>query len=313
MPSALNKVGFIGLGAMGRGMSANLLRAGYELWVWDISEVACHDLARQGAHVAASSAEMASVVDVVFSMVPDAPDVRAVALGPDGIIEGAHDRLIYADFSTIDPTTSREVAAALAKKNVRMLDSPVGRGVPEAIAGTVTFMIGGEAATLEEVRPHLEAMSSEILHIGGQGAGTAVKLVNNYLASGFVAVIAEAVALGTLSGLTIEKIISLSDKTGTSNKVLNMVLPSKAFLGDYSPGFASRLAAKDHRLTMKLGRDLGVTLAVGETVMKILSDCEALHPNDDFMGTIMRAVEDQSGACLRMTTVPETASGDAVG
>ncbi len=294
------KIGFVGLGAMGRGLAGNLLRKGYDVAVWDLSPAAVDALVAKGASRAGSVAELARDVDVVCSMVPDAPDVRRVALGEDGIIAGAHPGLIYVDFSTVDPTTSRTVGAALAEKGIRMLDSPVGRGVPEAEAGTVTFMVGGDAATLEEVRPILEAMSSEIMHIGDLGAGTTIKLVNNYLAAGMVAVIAEAISFGIKSGVTLEQIIALSDQTGTSNKVLNTVLPRKVFKADYTPGFASRLAAKDHRLAMTLARDLDIELPVGKVILDILQNCEAEFRDEDFMGSIMRLAERGSGQQLRL-------------
>ena len=294
------KIGFVGLGAMGRGLVGNLLRKGFDVTVWDLSPAAVDAMVAKGAKRAGNIAEMARVCDVVCSMVPDAPDVKRVALGEDGVIAGAHPGLIYVDFSTVDPTTSRTVGAALSEKGIRMLDSPVGRGVPEAEAGTVTFMVGGDAATLEEVRPILEALSSEIMHIGDLGAGTTIKLVNNYLAAGMVAIIAEAISFGIKSGVTLEQIIALSDKTGTSNKVLNTVLPRKVFKADYTPGFASRLAAKDHRLAMSLARDLDIDLPVGKVILDLLQACESEFRDEDFMGSIMRLAERESGQQLRL-------------
>lgn len=293
-------VGFVGLGAMGRGLAGNLVRKGFDITVWDIAPAAIETMVAKGARKAESIAALAASVDVICTMVPDAPDVKRVALGDDGIIAGAHPGLIYVDFSTVDPTTSRTVGAALAEKGVKMLDSPVGRGVPEAEAGTVTFMVGGDAATLEEVRPILEAMSSEIMHIGDLGAGTTIKLVNNYLAAGMVALVAEAASFGIKSGVTLEQIIALSDKTGTSNKILNTVLPSKGFKADYTPGFASRLAAKDHRLAMSLARDLDIDLPVGRTVLKILETGESRWRDEDFMGSILRQFEEAAGVEIRL-------------
>jgi 3-hydroxyisobutyrate dehydrogenase-like beta-hydroxyacid dehydrogenase len=295
------KIGFVGLGAMGRGLAGNLARKGFDLAVWDISPAAVDAFVeRHHCRKAASIAALAAASDVICTMVPDAPDVKRAALGEDGILAGAHPGLVYVDFSTVDPTTSRTVGAALAEKGVRMLDSPVGRGVPEAEAGTVTFMVGGDPGTLAEVRPILEAMSSEIMHIGDLGAGTAIKLVNNYLAAGMVATIAEAASFGIKAGLSLEQIIALSDKTGTSNKLLNTVLPGKAFKADYSPGFASRLAAKDHRLAMGLARDLGVDLPVGKAVLQILERSEQEFRHEDFMGSILRQFEDASGVRIRL-------------
>ena len=296
------KIGFIGLGAMGRGLVGNLIRKGFDVAVWDIAPAAVDAQVAKGAKRGESIAALARDCDVICTMVPDAPDVKRVALGDDGIIAGAHPGLIYVDFSTVDPTTSRTVGAALAEKGVRMLDSPVGRGVPEAEAGTVTFMVGGDARTLEEVRPILEAMSSEIMHIGDLGAGTTIKLVNNSLAAGMVALVAEAASFGIKSGVTLEQIIALSDKTGTSNKILNTVLPNKGFRADYTPGFASRLAAKDHRLAMSLARDLEIDLPVGKTVLGILETGEARWRDEDFMGSILRQFEEAAGVEIRLAS-----------
>ena len=296
------KIGFIGLGAMGRGLVGNLIRKGFDVAVWDIAPAAVDAQVAKGAKRGESIAALARDCDVICTMVPDAPDVKRAALGDDGIIAGAHPGLIYVDFSTVDPTTSRTVGAALAEKGVRMLDSPVGRGVPEAEAGTVTFMVGGDARTLEEVRPILEAMSSEIMHIGDLGAGTTIKLVNNYLAAGMVALVAEAASFGIKSGVTLEQIIALSDKTGTSNKILNTVLPNKGFRADYTPGFASRLAAKDHRLAMSLARDLEIDLPVGKTVLGILETGEARWRDEDFMGSILRQFEEAAGVEIRLAS-----------
>jgi len=292
--------GFIGLGAMGRGLAGNLVRKGFGLTVWDPVVEATDRLVAAGAKSGTSAADVARRVDVVFTMVPDAPEVKNVALGSGGIIDGAHPGLIYVDLSTIDPTTSRAVGEKLKSAGIRMLDSPVGRGVPEAEAGTVTLMVGGDADTLDEVRPLLEAFSSEIMHIGGLGAGTTIKLVNNYLASGFVATIMEALSLGIPSGVTLEQIIALSDKTGTSNKLLNTVLRNKAFLGDFTPGFVSRLAAKDHRLAMGLAGDLGVDLPIGRAVLGLLESCERDFANEDFMGSVLRRYEEGAGMPLRL-------------
>ncbi|WP_127519732.1 NAD(P)-dependent oxidoreductase [Mesorhizobium sp. Z1-4] len=298
---ANKKIGFIGLGAMGRGLAGNLTRAGYDVVVWDRMPAAAEAFAsKTGARIAAGPAELGAEVDIAISMVPDAPDVRSITLDAGGLIESGNKNLIYIDMSTIDPTTSRAVGAALAEVGIRMIDSPVGRGVAEAEAGTVTFMVGGDADLLSEVRPVLKVMSSEILHVGSLGAGSAIKLVNNFLGGGIIATIAEALALGVKSGLTVEQIIDLSDRTGTSNKILNTVLPAKAFLADYTPGFASRLAAKDQRLALKLGKDLGVDLPVGEVVMARYAACEEAFPAEDYMGSLMRLVEKQADTKLRL-------------
>src|SRR5580692_8530329 len=171
----MTAVGFIGLGTMGAPMARNVLKGGHSLTVFDLNPAACKALAAAGAAVAATPKEVASASEVVITMVPDAPDVEKIALGPGGILEGMRRGSVYIDMSTIDPATTQRVGKAFAEKGVDMIDSPVGKTVEHAIAGTSTLMIGGDADVIERVRPVLKTMGAELIHCGALGMGQAMK------------------------------------------------------------------------------------------------------------------------------------------
>lgn len=294
------RIGFIGIGTMGLPMALNVLRGGYPLTVYDLSEAALAEAEKAGARRAATIAELVRQSDVVITMLPDAPDVEATALGPDGIEANAKPGLIYVDMSTIDPVTSRRVGARLAARGIRMIDSPVARGVENARAGTLALMIGGDLATFQEVEPLLRRMADTITHCGELGNGTAMKLVNNFLSAGIVSAIAEAMTIGLKAGLPLDLMVRISGGTGTNNTWLHKLMPGKAFLGDFSPGFMSRLARKDQRLATKLAAEIGVPLTLGAAVLQLLDETTEKYPRDDFT-SILRLVGERAGVEIRLS------------
>lgn len=306
------RVGFIGTGVMGMPMARNLLKAGYRLTVHDLDEAALAEIGRAGADTAATVAEVARAVDVLITMLPDAPDVRQAALGPGGIAEAGEPGLIYVDMSTIDPATSREVNAALAERGIAMIDSPVARGVDHARAGTLALMVGGDSALLSRVEPVLRCMAEVITHCGPAGSGVAMKLVNNCLSHGIVAVSAEALALGAKAGLSIELMLRVSGATGTRNRLLHEVLPGTALQGKFAPGFASRLARKDQALAMGYAEALGISLPICEAVLDVLTRTRAAYPNDDFT-SMLRVVEAGAGVELRCAREDENQGNPRAG
>lgn len=293
------RIGFIGIGTMGLPMALNVLRGGYPLTVYDLSEVALAEAQKAGAKRAASIAELVRDSDVVITMLPDAPDVEATALGPDGIEANSRPGLIYVDMSTIDPVTSRRVGGRLAARGIRMIDSPVARGVENARAGTLALMVGGDLATFQEVEPLLRRMADTITHCGELGNGTAMKLVNNFLSAGIVSAIAEAMTIGLKAGLPLDLMVRISGGTGTNNAWLHKLMPGKAFLGDFSPGFMSRLARKDQRLATTLAAEIGVPLTLGAAVLQLLDETTEKYPRDDFT-SILRLVGERAGVELRL-------------
>src|SRR5690348_8901011 len=189
-------VGFIGLGTMGAPMARNILDKGHRLIVADVVPAAVAALVAGGATAAATPKEVAAASEIVITMLPDAPDVEHVALGPDGIVAGIRPGAIYIDMSTIDPETTRRVGEAIAAKGASMIDSPVGKTADHAVAGTLTLMVGGDAGVIARCRPVLDCMGADFFHCGGLGAGQTMKLINNLLATAVSEASIEALVTG---------------------------------------------------------------------------------------------------------------------
>jgi len=223
---------------------------------------------------------------------PSEPRATASTSGASGTI--------YVDMSTIDPVTTRRIGGRLSERGIRMIDSPVARGVDNARAGTLALMVGGDLDVFRSVEPVLRLMADTITHCGALGNGAAMKLVNNFLSAGIVATIAEAMALGLKAGLPLELMVDISRGTGTNNAWLHRLLPGKAFRGDFSPGFMSTLAHKDQRLALKLAREMGVPLTLGETVASLLAETAEAYPGEDFT-SMLRVVGKRSDLEIRFS------------
>ena len=238
----MTSVGFIGLGTMGGPMARNLAKKGHRLIVHDIDQRAVAALVAVGATAAANPRAVAAASEVVITMLPDAPDVERASLGPDGILAGLRPGGVYIDMSTIDPGTSRRIGEAVRAQGSDMVDSPVGKTAEHAVTGTLTLMVGGEAATIARVRPILDAMGTDFFHCGGLGAGHAMKCVNNLLATTLVAANAEALVAGLKAGLTLDVMTSVMQKTMAWNSQLAVAFPIRPLAGDFEPGFMLKLA-----------------------------------------------------------------------
>ena len=201
------KVGYIGLGLMGKPMARNILKAGFPLVVHNRSRAAVDELVAEGATAAWTPAEVARQVDIVITNLPDSPDVEMVALGADGIIEGAHEGLIFIDNSTIKPATARKIASALAEKGVFALDAPVSGGDIGAINGTLTIMLGGEEAALKKAMPVLEAMGKSITLVGDAGAGQIAKVCNQIMVAAQMVGMAELLIVAQKAGADPQKVV----------------------------------------------------------------------------------------------------------
>lgn len=264
-------VGFIGLGAMGGPMAANMQRKGFAMVVYDVSPRAVAALTALGARAAGSVAEVAREADVVITMLPDGPDVEAVLLGPDGVLaHGAADMLVV-DMSTIDPAVTDRVAAALGEQGLAFVDAPVGRLVSHAQRGESLFMVGASDNDFGRVKPCLEAMGTTIHHCGAPGSGIRTKLINNFVAIACCQIDAEAIALATRFGLDIAKTLDvINGTTATNGHLKEAAWPSKVLAGDTEPGFRIRLAHKDISLAVEAGRQAGVPMFAGATVREAL-------------------------------------------
>ena len=300
--SAKSTIGFIGLGTIGLPMATNLLKAGYRMNVHDLNPVPLAEMTGQGATALGSPAEVAKVSDVIITMVPDAPDVEQVALGPQGIIHGIRPGCLYMDMSTIDPGTTRKVGAAIRAKGARMVDCPVARTVDHARAGTLAIMMGGERADVEAVQPILNCLGDTFTYCGPLGNGEAMKLVNNYISASVTAIHAEALSFGIKAGLSLENIMQVVGGTFAGTRQLAELFPAKAFKGDFRPGFFVRLSLKDTRLALTLAREMGVDTPVGRGVYETLEKtCAAGYATDD-MSSMLRLREEQAGVRIRLAS-----------
>jgi 4-hydroxybutyrate dehydrogenase / sulfolactaldehyde 3-reductase len=237
-------------------------------------------------------------------MLPDAPDVEHVVLGPDGLAEGLRSGSALIDMSTIDPATTQKIGAALAQRGVRMLDSPVGKTADHAVAGTLTLMIGGDADLLEEMRPILSRMGSDFFHCGGLGMGQAMKLSNNLLANIIASGASEVLVAGVKAGLKLELMLDVMRTTMAWNQQMAVAMPKKAFVGDFKPGFMIKLAHKDVRLALGLARQAGVQPSIGNAAFASLDRAIAAGLGDQDTAALMRLREQEAGVEVRLEKVP---------
>lgn len=252
-------IGFIGLGIMGRGMAANLLRAGFNLSVWNRTPSRMTPLVEAGARAAGGPAEVARLSDIIITCVSDTADVEEVVLGPGGVIEGARRGSLLIDCSTISPTATKVMAGLLAERGIHMLDAPVSGGSEGAAKGTLSIMIGGEAAQLERARPALEAMGKTITHVGENGAGQMAKLVNQVLVVVTMQAVAEALLLAQAGGLDLQQTLKAVGGGAAGSWMLNNRGP-QVIARDWRPGFTIDLQQKDLRLVLEAADQLGIPL-----------------------------------------------------
>ncbi len=253
------KIGYIGLGLMGKSIARNILKAGFPLVVHNRSRAAVDELAAEGAIPAFSPAEVAAQVDVVFTNLPDTPDVERVALGENGIIAGAQAGLIFVDNSTIKPGAARAIAVTLAEKGVLSLDAPVSGGDIGARNGTLTIMVGGDAAALEKVMPVFQAMGKTITHVGGAGAGQVAKAANQIMVAAQMVAMGELLIFSKKAGVDPQKVVE-AIKTGAAQCWTLDVKPPRLFDGNRQPGFKAYMQAKDLNIVMESAREYGIPL-----------------------------------------------------
>jgi len=294
------KIGFIGLGTMGGPMARNLIRKGHALVVSDMQPAAVAALVEAGATTAARPREIAAQSEIVITMLPDAPDVERVALGPDGIVAGLAKGALYIDMSTIDPATTRKVGAAVALTGATMIDSPVGKTADAAVAGTLTLMVGGSADAVARARPVLDCMGTDFFHCGELGAGQTMKLINNLLATAVSEASIEALVTGTKSGLTLDTMLSVLRTTMAWNNALAIAMPKRPLAGDFSPGFMMKLAHKDCRLALQMVEGLGVTAPVGRAAFASLEEGLQRGLADLDVGALLKLREEPVGVQVRL-------------
>lgn len=252
-------VGYIGLGLMGKSMARNILKAGFPVVVHNRSRKAVDELTAEGAIAASSPAEVAQKVDVVFTNLPDSPDVLKVALGENGIIKGAHAGLIFVDNSTIKPDAAREIAVRMGEAGVASLDAPVSGGDIGARNGTLTIMVGGPKNALETVMPIFQAMGKTITHIGESGAGQVAKAANQIMVAAQMVALAELLIFSQKCGTDPRKVVE-AIRAGAAQCWTLDVKPQRLFEGNRNPGFKARMQSKDLGIVMDTARTYGVPL-----------------------------------------------------
>lgn len=258
MPEKL-RVGYIGLGLMGKSIARNILKAGFPLVVHNRSQAAVDELAAEGADAASSPAEVAARVDVIFTNLPDSPDVEAVALGDNGILEGAHFNLIFVDNSTIKPATTRQIAEVMRTKNVLCLDAPVSGGDIGARNGTLAIMVGGPERALQQVLPVFQAIGKTITHVGDEGAGQIAKAANQIMVAAQMVAMGELLIFAQKAGADPQKVVE-AIRGGAAQCWSLDVKPPRLFEGNRSPGFKAYMQAKDLGIVLDTARQYGVPL-----------------------------------------------------
>ncbi|QTF09012.1 2-hydroxy-3-oxopropionate reductase [Brenneria izadpanahii] len=270
------KIGFIGLGIMGRPMSKNLIKAGYSLIVLDRNEDAVADVVAAGAVSAATPKAVAEQSDIIITMLPNSPHVKQVVLGENGVIEGAAKGSALVDMSSIAPLASREIAAALAEKGIDMLDAPVSGGEPKAIDGTLAVMVGGDKALFERCHSILKVMAASVVHTGDIGAGNVTKLANQVIVALNIAAMSEALVLATKAGVNPELVYQAIRGGLAGSTVLDAKAPM-VLDRNFKPGFRIDLHIKDLANALDTSHGVGAQLPLTAAVMEMM---QALKTDD---------------------------------
>ena len=268
------KIGLIGLGIMGKPMAKNMLKAGYDLTVNDLNQAAVQEIVSCGAK-AATNNEIGETCDLVMTMVPNSPQVKAVMLGEDGVAAHMRPGTTFIDMSSINPVASKEIAAELAKKNIEMLDAPVSGGEPKAIDGTLSFMVGGKQEIFDRFKPVLESMGASVVLCGDVGAGNTTKLANQIIVACNIQAVAEALTLAKMAGVDPELVFQAIKGGLAGSTVMNAKAPMM-MEGNDKPGFKIDLHIKDLNNALDCAHTVGSPLPMTAAVQEIL---QWLHNN----------------------------------
>ena len=265
----MKKIGFVGLGIMGKPMAKNLLKAGYELVVFDINQEAVAEVVAAGAVKAENAKEVAAKSEAVITMLPNSPHVKTAVLGENGVLAGAKPGLILIDMSSIAPLAAQEVAAAVAKQGVEMLDAPVSGGEPKAIDGSLSIMVGGKQEIFDRCVELLSKMGKSVVRCGDIGAGNTTKLANQIIVALNIAALSEALVLATKAGVDPELVFN-AIRGGLAGSTVMEAKAPMILAGNFKPGFKIDLHIKDLANAIETGHDVGVPLPLTSSVMEIL-------------------------------------------
>lgn len=288
------RIGFIGLGIMGRGMAANLVRAGHDVVVWNRTAARTEPLVDAGATAATSPAEVARACPIVLVCVSDTPDVEAVVEGSDGLLEGLGNGSLIVDHSTISPSATVRLAAAVAAKGAAWVDAPVSGGSEGAERGTLSIMAGGDAADVERARPYLEAFGSTITHVGDVGDGQRVKIVNQVLVVGTQLAVSEALLFADTAGLDLDRTLAAVTGGAAGSWMLANRGPQMA-VRDWRPGFTIDLQQKDLRLALEAADEVGTPLPGTSLVFQMYRSLQAAGLGELGNHALVMALERMAG------------------
>lgn len=296
-----NRIGFIGLGAMGLPMASNMQRKGFAVTVYDIDDARMDKVVALGATKAASVAEASQGQDIVITVLPATQHVEAVVLGADGVLANIDDGALLMDLSTIDAKATDKVAAACKDKGIAFVDAPIGRLSIHAERGESLFMVGAEPADYERVLPALNAMGTTIHHCGGPGSGSRMKVINNFMLLSTAQIVAESIALGTKLGLDIQTIHDVTGDTTARNGQFHVLMVNKALKGDVEPGFTIDLAFKDLSLAMNAAAEQRIGLPMGSAAHAVFGAARATdYAGKDYSALLHYACENAGIAPPRL-------------
>ncbi|MEJ2078996.1 MAG: 2-hydroxy-3-oxopropionate reductase [Acidobacteriota bacterium] len=294
----MEKIGFIGLGIMGKPMAMNLIKAGYSLTVYDVRPEPVRDVVAAGAKEGKSSKDVASQSDVVITMLPNSPDVKEAVLGRDGVLDGARAGLILVDMSSIAPLVAQEVAAEAQKKGVEMLDAPVSGGEPKAKDGTLSIMVGGKQEVFDRVEKILKCMGASAVLVGDIGSGNTTKLANQIIVALNIAAMSEAMVLATKAGVDPEKVYLAIRGGLAGSTVLDAKVPL-ALDGNFTPGFRIALHIKDLANALDTAHELGVPVPLSSGVMEVMQALKTDGKAGDDHGGIIQFYENLAKVQVR--------------
>ena len=288
------RIGFIGLGIMGRPMARNLLAAGYPLAVWNRSRAGIDDLVGRGATEAAGPKDVAERSDVVITMVSDSPDVEGIALGPGGLIEAGRRGLMFVDMSTISPAVTRRIAACLGEAGVEMLDAPVSGGEPGAINATLSIMVGGPEVVFERCRPIFQALGRTIVHCGPSGSGQTVKLCNQIAGALNNLAMCEALIFAAKMGVDPRKMVEAVGAGAAASWAIQNLAP-KVLARDFRPGFKITHQQKDLRLALEAADEQHLPLPGAALAHQLFAVMEAEGLGGEGIQALAKALEKLAG------------------
>lgn len=288
------RVGYIGLGLMGKSIARNIMKAGYPIFIHNRSRAAVDELAAEGAVPATSPKEVAEQVDIVFTNLPDSPDVEKVALGENGIIAGAHHGLIFVDNSTIKPATARMIAEKLKEKGILSLDAPVSGGDIGAKNATLTVMVGGDAEALEKVMPVFQAMGKTVTHVGEAGAGQVAKAANQIMVAAQMVAMGELLVFSKKAGVDPRKVVD-AIKGGAAQCWTLDVKPPRLFDGNRNPGFKAHMQLKDLRIVLDTATEYDIPVSSAEEHTKLFEQMISLGMGELDNSAVVGVVEKWAG------------------